>query len=94
MNKYYIDPFINILPQLDLHGETRDTITFLIKDFLIANLKIGNHKVVIVHGRHGGVLKKKTHEVLKTLKIVDKFYICGSNDGITIVELTSLKKNI
>ncbi len=85
--KYFNDPFINILPKLDLHGETSDTIKFLIIDFLKMNKKLGKNTVIIVHGRHGTILKNKTHEILKTIPTVKKFYTYYSNDGITIVEL-------
>lgn len=90
MTYYPKDPFIDTLPKLDLHGEYPDTIEFLIKDFLKSNCLMGKHKVTIVHGRHGGVLKKRTHECLKKNPLVDRFYIYGMNDGITVVELTSL----
>lgn len=90
MNNHFEDPFVKILPKLDLHGETSDTIRYLIIDFLNVNLRLGKMKVVIVHGRHGNILKKRTHEILKSLKCVDKFYTYGSNDGITIVELLNI----
>lgn len=88
MNKeYFNDPFLNILPKLDLHGETRDTIRYLILDFINVNIKQGCLKVQIVHGRHGGILKKETHEILRKCKEVKSFSLYGFNDGVTIVEL-------
>lgn len=95
MDRYYEDPFLNILPKLDLHGETRDTVRFLVLDFIKINKMLNNEKLVIVHGRHGGILKREIHEILRRHKDVDRFYIYGSNDGITIVELRSTpKKNL
>lgn len=91
-SEYFVDPFLNILPKLDLHGETRDTIQYLILDFINMNLKMGKYKLQIVHGRHGGVLKKETHDILKKHPEVEKYYIYFQNDGITIVEL-KCKKN-
>lgn len=91
-SKKFEDPFLNILPKLDLHGETRDTIRYLILDFLSMNVKMKRFKVQIIHGRHGTVLRKETHEILKRCPLVDKYYIYYQNDGITIVELKS--KNI
>lgn len=91
MNKVFEGPFLHILPKLDLHGETSDTIRALIVDFIRVNKKLGHHKLVIVHGRHGGVLKKTTHQILSKLPEVAKFYTYFSNDGVTIVELESFE---
>ena len=85
--EHFEDPFIKILPHLDLHGETRDTITFLVLDFIKLSKKMGHYKLVIIHGRHGGVLRTAVHELLRYNKDVDRFYVYGSNDGMTIVEL-------
>lgn len=85
--KHFEDPFLNILPKLDLHGETRDTIRFLILDFININIKMGKEKIQIVHGRHGGILRKETHEILRKCPYVKRFSTYGSNDGVTIVEL-------
>lgn len=87
---YFIDPFLNILPKLDLHGETADVVEYLVLDFLRANRKMGKLKVQIIHGRHGGILKRRTHEVLEKCNFVDKFYIYPENDGVTIVELVKI----
>lgn len=88
MNKTpFSDPFLNILPKLDLHGETRDTIRFLIVDFINMNIKMGKDKIQIVHGRHGKILRKETHEILRKCPQVKNYYIYGFNDGVTIVEL-------
>lgn len=86
-SKHFEDPFLNILPKLDLHGETRDTIRALIYDFLKVNVILKKYKVQIIHGRHGTVLKKETHEILKRCPLVEKYYLYYQNDGITIVEL-------
>lgn len=87
MDKKFRDPFMNILPCLDVHGETRDTVVFPVLDFIEMNIKMKKYKVVIIHGRHGGVLKKAVHETLRTSKKVERFYVYGSNDGVTVVEL-------
>lgn len=83
----FCDPFLNILPKLDLHGETSDTIQALILDFINVNLKMGYYKIQIVHGRHGSVLKKETHRILSQNKKVKNYHIYNLNDGVTIVEL-------
>lgn len=89
---YFEDPFLKILPKLDLHGETRDTIRFLILDFIKMNVKLGKEKVQIVHGRHGGILRKETHDILRKCPLVKSFSTYGSNEGVTVVEL-NIEKN-
>jgi len=75
------------IPKLDLHGETSDTSRILINEFISDNLKIGNYKIVIVHGIGTGTIKKVTQDVLKRDNRVEKFYIDFFNIGCTIVEL-------
>ncbi len=83
----YNDIFLNILPSLDLHGDTSDMIEVLIREFLNDNYKLKNFKVVIVHGKGEGILKRKTHEILSRDKRVVKYYLDGFNTGCTIVEM-------
>ena len=87
MKRRFTDPFMNILPYIDLHGETRDTIRALVLDFIETNKKMGQYKILIIHGKGEGILKKATHELLRYDKDVERFYVYGSNDGVTIVEL-------
>jgi DNA mismatch repair protein MutS2 len=85
--KKLIDPFTVYLPHLDLHGEVRDSVKFLVDTFVKDNHLLGKEKIVIIHGRSGGVLKKEVHLVLKNNELVKNFYIDSVNDGQTIVEL-------
>ena len=78
---------LNNIPTLDLHGETQDVARILINEFITDNIKIGNYKVLIVHGKGTGKLKKVTHEVLKHDNRIDNFYTDFFNDGSTIVEI-------
>jgi dsDNA-specific endonuclease/ATPase MutS2 len=89
-SNYFEDPFLKILPTLDVHGEYADTVITPVHDFIYINQKMGKRKVAIIHGRHGGVLKTKIHEYLKREKLVTKYYLYNFNDGITIVELAPL----
>ena len=73
------------LPTIDLHGETRETARILVNEFISDNIKMGNHKVNIIHGIGTGVLKKEIHEFLKKDKRIEKFYIDFFNIGSTIV---------
>ena len=81
------DVFLNILPSLDLHGNTSDMIEVLINEFINDNIKLRNYKVVIIHGKGNGILKNKCHDLLKRNKRVNNFYHDTFNMGCTIVEL-------
>ncbi len=85
--KKQIDPFTVYLPHLDLHGEVVDSIKYLIDSFVKDNYLLNKKKIVIIHGRSGGVLKKETQVILKDNKYVKNYYIDSLNDGQTIVEL-------
>lgn len=85
--KHFEDPFIKILKGIDLHGETSDTAPLVIKDFVKESYTLGRNKIYFIHGRHGKVIKKVVQEELQKNKLVEKYYIYGQNDGITIVEL-------
>lgn len=82
-----IDPFLEILPQLDVHGETSDTVMVVVNDFIKDNYKLGNKKVLIIHGNGEHILKNKIHKELKNNKYVNKYYLYNFNVGCTIVEL-------
>ena len=74
-------------PTLNLHGETRDTLTFLINDFINDNVKLKNEYVGIIHGRSSNILRDKAHEILKLNKNVDSFKVDIFNPGMTIVKI-------
>ena len=75
------------LASIDLHGENRETAKILVNQFISDSLKMGNYKIIIVHGIGTGALKKEIHEFLRKDKRVEKFYINFFNVGCTIVEL-------
>ena len=81
------------IPTLDLHGETRETARILINEFITDNIKMGNYKVLIVHGIGTGIIKKETHAFLKQDARIEKFYIDFFNVGATIVEISDVKNN-
>ena len=87
MSKIIRDPFTYYFPKLDIHGETSATCIALIKSFIKDNIKMKSEKIIIIHGKGTGTLKKATHEYLKKDKNVKKYYIDGMNDGQTILEL-------
>lgn len=79
--------FIDNLPKLDLHGEDGDSAVVLVKDFVDDSIILNNKKILIVHGKGTGILKKRVHDYLKHDKRVLNYYIDYFNDGCTIVEL-------
>ena len=92
--KVFNDPFINILPQIDLHGEKADIARVLVTNFVNENFFLGKEKIVVIHGKGTGTLKKVVHDTLKENKYASKYSTYGSNDGITIFTLKPLVKNL
>ena len=88
------DPFIASLPTLDLHGETSDIARVLILKFVEENHFLGKTKVIIIHGKGTGTLKKVTKETLSESKYVTKFHVYGLNDGVTICYIKPLALNL
>ena len=86
-----IDPFLKILPQLDVHGYTEDTVMTVVNDFINDNFKMRKRKIVVVHGKGFGILRRKIHESLKRNKLVDNYYLYNLNIGCTIIELKERK---
>lgn len=79
--------FINSYPKIDLHGLDRETSRVLINDFVKDNVKLKNEIIVIIHGVGNGILRKTTHETLKTNKNVIEYKTFYNNLGSTIVKL-------
>lgn len=82
-----LDPFLEILPQLDVHRELEDTVMTVVNDFILDNYKLRKRKIVVVHGKGQGVLKRKIHNSLKANKLVLRYYLYNFNIGCTIIEL-------
>ena len=85
--KTWSDPFINILPSIDLHGYSRDLIYTPVNDFINDNLKLRKKKIVVVHGIGEGILKEELRLLFKNDKRVKTMYTPVSNIGCTIIEL-------
>lgn len=79
--------FYNNTPQLDLHGEARDSARILVNEFIEDNYKLKHDKLLIIHGIGSGILKKEVHEVLKKNKKVKRYKLDNFNSGCTIVEI-------
>ena len=80
-------PFLNILPSLDVHGYTRDTVIYPVSDFINDNIKLNNKKILIIHGIGDRILQKEIHNYFKKDKRVKKVYISSENEGCSIIEL-------
>lgn len=78
------------MPELDLHGENRDSARILVKEFINDNYKMRNYEIAIVHGIGTGILKKEVHKVLKENKLVQEFGLDNFNSGCTLVRLAEL----
>ena len=85
MKSAFDDIFINSLPTLDLHGETRDSSRVLVKEFIYDNYSLKNNKVVIIHGVGKGIVKDEVYKCLKTNKYVENFHLNHFNQGCTLV---------
>ena len=90
-NSFLDDMFINNLPTLVLHGETRDSSRVLIKEFINDNYTLKNPKIVIVHGVGKGIIKDEVLKCLKHNKLVEDYHLNHYNSGCTLVYL-NLKK--
>jgi DNA-nicking Smr family endonuclease len=77
------------IPILDLHGLDRDSARSDLLEFIKEQFKLGNKKVIIIHGQGKGIIKNEVHCTLKKNKYVQSFYLDFNNPGLgsTIVEL-------
>ncbi|MCI6763831.1 MAG: Smr/MutS family protein [Bacilli bacterium] len=80
-------PFLNILPSIDVHGFTRETVYVPVSDFINDNIKLRNKKIVIIHGIGYGILRDEINRRFKRDKRVKKLYLSIDNAGCTIIEL-------
>ena len=74
-------------PRLDVHGETYDSVSLYVTQFIDDNYKLGNKYIRIVHGKGEGILKNRIHELLKVNKKVEDYYLNNWNIGETIIIL-------
>ncbi|MDD6272752.1 MAG: Smr/MutS family protein [bacterium] len=85
--KKFVDPFLYNIPHLDIHGYDRYSAVAMIKNFIENNLRIDNKKIIVIHGKGSGILKKTTHDYLKSDKRVLEYKTNNYNDGETIIIL-------
>ena len=49
--KKIVNPFIDFLPRIDLHGIDRVYARIKVEEFINDSVKLKNKKIVIVHGK-------------------------------------------
>lgn len=81
------NPFLEILPKIDVHGYTRDTVYLPVSDFINDNLKLNNKKIVVIHGIGNGILKDEIFLLFRKDKRVKSMHIDFANLGCIIIEL-------
>ncbi len=87
MCKITNNPFLAKCEYIDIHAETSAIAKFLVEQFLKESLMMKRDKVMILHGKGTDVLRKMTHDLLKSKPYVIKYYYDGINSGLTVVEL-------
>ena len=81
------DIFLNNLDYIDLHGYDMESARVATEDFINDSFGLGRKKIVIIHGKGAGLVKKSVHGVLKRDKRVSCYKLSNNNDGMTIVYL-------
>lgn len=74
-------------PRIDVHGETYDSVSLYLNQFVVENYNLGNKYIAIIHGKGSGILKNRIHELLKNNKYVEKYYLNNWNIGETVIIL-------
>lgn len=82
------DIFLKRLPFIDLHGYDMDSARVATNDFINENIILKNEKIVIIHGKGMGLVKKSVHETLSKRKEVIKYHTDNQNTGLTIAYLS------
>ena len=75
------DIFLKSIPSIDLHGYDIESARVATNDFIDENIILKNKKIVIIHGKGKGLVKKSVHNTLTTRREVLKFYTDNNNDG-------------
>ena len=83
----FSSPFLNILPSIDVHGHTRETVIYPVSDFINDNIKLKKDKILIIHGIGEKILSNQIKASFSKDKRVKRLYISEENPGCTILEL-------
>ena len=82
-----INPFIDFLPSIDLHGYDRVSARIKTEEFINDSVKLRNKRVVIIHGKGMGIVKEEVYKVLKNNTNVSNYKLDGFNTGVTVVDI-------
>ena len=73
--KKIIDPFIDFLPSIDLHGMDRVCVRIKTEEFINDSIKLKNKRIVIIHGIGQGIVKDEVYKCLrKKISAIKKFF--------------------
>mgnify|MGYP003496362821 FL=1 len=61
MKKANNNIFIDMYPSVDMHGLDRESARVLTDDFVKENIKLGNKKIIIIHGKGSHIVKQSVH---------------------------------
>lgn len=87
MKKANNNIFIDMYPSVDMHGLDRESSRVLTDDFVKENIKLGNKKIIIIHGKGSHIVKQSVHQELNKNQYVEDYKLDNFNDGITVVSL-------
>lgn len=82
-----VDPFTKNCPRMDIHGYDSKMAVYFVRDFINDNIMLKQYKIVIIHGKGTGILKRAVNNYLKTDKRVESFSVNAFNDGETIINI-------
>ena len=82
------DIFLKNLPFIDLHGYDTASAKVATEDFINDNIILKNNKILIIHGKGTGLVRKAVHETLSKKKEVIKYHTDNQNEGCTIIYLS------
>ncbi len=85
--KKIVDPFIDFLPSIDLHGMDRVCARIKTEEFINDSVKLKNKKIVIIHGKGMGIVKNEVYKYLSKNKYVINYRLNVPNIGSTTVDL-------
>lgn len=81
------DIFLDMLPNIDLHGYDRESARVAVNDFVLESKILNKKEILIIHGIGTGIVKEIVHQTLLQNKDVLDYKLASNNLGCTIVKL-------
>ena len=81
------DIFLDMLPNIDLHGYDRESAQVAVNDFVLESKILNREEILIIHGIGTGIVKEIVHQTLLQNKDVLDYKLASNNLGCTIVKL-------